>query len=132
MSDCVFCKIVSKEIPAHIVYEDETYLGFLDAFPRVKGHTLLIPKEHYQWVYDVPNFGEYWETALKVTRALQKAFKPDFISYGTHGLEVPHAHIHILPRMKSNTTFFPKQVKVSEEEMGDIASMIRAHIHVPS
>ena len=100
MDDCIFCKIVAGQIPAYKIYEDDNYLGFLDIFPRVAGHSLLIPKKHFTWVYDVPNFGEYWETVLKVTHALQKTMSPTFVTYVTHGLEVPHAHIHIMPRRK--------------------------------
>jgi histidine triad (HIT) family protein len=61
---------------------------------------LVIPKKHYRFVYEVPNFSEYWQVVLKITKALQKVFSPYFITYVTHGLEVSHAHIHILPRKK--------------------------------
>jgi len=79
MKNCVFCQIVKGKLPCYQVYEDKEFLGFLDIFPRVKGHTLLIPKKHYRWVYDLPNFGEYWEKALKITEAMKKAFRPQFI-----------------------------------------------------
>ncbi|MBI4136689.1 HIT domain-containing protein [Candidatus Roizmanbacteria bacterium] len=125
MTDCIFCKIVNREIPSYNIYEDADYFAFLDIYPRVKGHTLLIPKKHYHWVYDVPNFGGYWEKAKLISDAMQKALKPEFITFVTHGLEVPHAHIHILPRQKGETSFVPEQKKLSKEEMGKIAEELR-------
>lgn len=98
MDDCVFCKIIKGEIPCHKVYENDNFLAFLDIQPFTDGHTLVIPKKHYRWVYDVPNFGEYWEFAKKVTLILQEKLQPDYISYITMGKLVPHAHIHIIPR----------------------------------
>ena len=125
MSDCIFCKIVKKGLPSYQVYEDDEFFGFLDIFPRVKGHTLLIPKKHYRWTYDVPNFGKYWEAALKITNAMQKAMNPEFITYVTHGLEVPHAHIHILPRMKGETSFVPETKQFKKEEFEEVARKLR-------
>ncbi|MGB9883235.1 MAG: HIT family protein [Microgenomates group bacterium] len=116
MSNCIFCKIVKGDLPCYKVWEDEKYLAFLDINPASKGHTLLIPKNHYQWVYDVPNFGEYWEKALFVTKKIQKALKPKYISYFTHGVLVPHAHIHIIPRYDTFETL-PKSKQVSKEEL---------------
>jgi len=123
MKDCVFCQIVKREIPCYKVYEDQFFLGFLDIFPRVKGHSLLIPKKHYRWVYDLPNFGEYWEKVLKLTKAMKKALRPKFITYVTHGLEVSHAHVHILPR-QTETEFVPPTIKLKEDEMKEIADKI--------
>ena len=123
--DCIFCQIIAGKIPSYNVYEDDEFLGFLDIYPRVKGHTILIPKKHYRWTYDVPNFGEYWEVALKITTAMQKAMKPEFITFVTHGLEIPHAHIHILPRQKGETSFVPEQKTFSKESMEKIAEELR-------
>jgi histidine triad (HIT) family protein len=96
--DCLFCKIVSGELPCYKVYEDEDFLGFLDINPLNPGNVLLIPKKHYQWVYDVPNFGEYWEVAKKVALAAQVVVGSHSINFLTLGYEVPHAHIRIVPR----------------------------------
>ena len=95
--NCIFCNIVAKEIPAHIVYEDKKYLAFLSIDPVSPGHTLIIPKEHYRWVWDFPNAGEYFEIAKKVALAQKKAFSTDFILSKIVGEEVPHAHIWIYP-----------------------------------
>ncbi len=123
MQDCIFCNIAAGKLPSYKVYEDENYLAFLDISPRVKGHTLLIPKKHYQWVYDVPNFGQYWEVALKITKGLQKSLSPSFVGYLTHGLEVPHAHIHITPR-KTETAFVPEVIQLEKGEFESLREKI--------
>ncbi len=94
---CVFCKIVAGTIPSHKVYEDADFLAFLDINPRSPGHTLVIPKTHYRWVWDVPNTGAYFEVAKKIALAQQKVFGTDMILCRVTGEEVPHAHIWILP-----------------------------------
>ena len=124
MKDCVFCRIVAKEIPCYKVYEDEDFLAFLDINPRVLGHTLVIPKKHYRWVYDVPNFDAYWRVVKKITMAMKKALKPKFITYVTYGLDIPHAHIHIIPRQANETAAILPEKHFSSEEMKDIATKI--------
>jgi histidine triad (HIT) family protein len=124
MENCLFCKLVTGEIPHHTVYEDKDFIAFLDIFPRTKGHTLVIPKRHYRWVYDVSNFEQYWGCVLKVTKMLQKSLKPYFITYVTHGLQVPHAHIHIMPRYEKGNEFVPDIQKTSQEELEKILKKI--------
>jgi len=101
MKDCIFCKIVNKEIPAHIVYEDGDFLAFLDIHPASVGHTLVILKSHYRWVWDVPALGKYFEVCGKIARAQQKAFGQEAIWSGIRGDEVPHAHISVLPNSET-------------------------------
>ena len=101
MQSCVFCKIVAGEIPADKVYEDENFLAFLDIHPASLGHTLIIPKKHYRWVWDVPNIGEYFEVARKIARAQQKAFGQEAIWIGVKGDEVPHSHVSIMPHAET-------------------------------
>lgn len=98
MEDCIFCKIVAGAIPCYKIYEDSDFLGFMDIKPINKGQTLLIPKKHYRWVDDVPNFGEYFEAAKKIGLATRKALSPLTICYVTLGFAVAHAHIRIIPR----------------------------------
>jgi histidine triad (HIT) family protein len=97
MNDCIFCKIINKEIPANIVYEDAEFLGFLDIRPESPGHTLLIPKKHYRWVWDIPNIGKYFEAAQKIAKAQRKAFGVEKIVAKIVGEEVPHAHLWLIP-----------------------------------
>lgn len=105
--ECIFCKIVEGEVPAYKVYEDENFLAFLDINPRSPGHTQVIPKKHYRWVWDLPSEGEpssakatagkYFEVVKKIALAQQKAFKTNFILSKIVGDEVPHAHIWVFP-----------------------------------
>jgi histidine triad (HIT) family protein len=96
--NCIFCKIVSGVIPSYQVYEDDLFFGFMDIKPLNPGNTLLIPKSHCRWVVDVPDFGRYWEVARKIGMAALPLVKADYLSFLTLGMEVPHAHIRIIPR----------------------------------
>lgn len=127
MEECIFCKIVKREIPNYTVYEDDNYLAFLDIFPRVKGHVLVIPKKHYRWVYDVENFGEYWEVARKVSAKIQKKLNSKFISYLTMGEAVHHAHIHILPQDSEDIKGirFTEVIKMEKEELAELAQDLK-------
>ena len=107
MPDCVFCKIVEGKIPAEKVYEDAEFLAFLDIHPLSPGHTLIIPKKHYRWVWDLPagrqafpNIGDFFEVVKKIALAQQKVFDTDWILSKIIGDEVPHAHIWIFPNDK--------------------------------
>lgn len=97
MENCIFCKIIRKDIPAHVVYEDNGFLAFLDINPQSPGHTLVIPKEHHRWVWDVPDTRAYFEVAKKIALAQRKAFGNEAIWSKIMGDEVPHAHIWVLP-----------------------------------
>ncbi len=104
MDDCIFCKIVSGEIPATKIYEDENFLAFLDIHPQAPGHAQVIPKKHYRWVWDLPagrqvspNVGEYFEVVRKIAKAQQKAFGTEWVLSKIIGDEVEHAHIWVFP-----------------------------------
>lgn len=125
MDSCVFCKIVKGELPSYTLYEDELFFGFLDYRPRFFGHTLMIPKRHHQWVYEIPEFAAYWLAIQKVTHAIQKVVRPSFVSYMTYGMHVPHAHVHILPRREEETGIFPPVKHFSSEEMKALSEKIR-------
>jgi histidine triad (HIT) family protein len=130
MDDCIFCKIIKGEIPCYKVYEDDNFLAFLDINPVSLGHTLLIPKIHYRWVYDVPNFGEYWQVVQKIALNIKNsALNPEYISFLTMGNEIPHAHIHIIPR-SVNDPIQPvlasiPHLKPSEEEFLATAKLLK-------
>lgn len=98
MKDCVFCKIVKGELPCYKIYEDKDFLAFLDVGPFTDGHTLLIPKKHYRWVWDYPEIGQYFSTAYKIINRYRKVLKDDFVASVVWGQLVEHAHIQILPR----------------------------------
>jgi histidine triad (HIT) family protein len=97
MENCIFCKIIRKEIPAHIVYEDNNFLAFLDINPQSPGHTLVIPKNHERWVWDTEPSEKYFAVARKIALAQRKAFGQEAICSKVMGDEVPHAHIWVFP-----------------------------------
>lgn len=96
-ASCIFCKIVRGELPAHVVYEDDTFLAILDIHPQTPGHTQVIPKKHVRWVWDVQRAGEYFEVVRKIAIAQKKAFETQWILSKVVGDEVPHAHIWVFP-----------------------------------
>ena len=126
MTTCIFCKIINGNIPCHKVYEDAQFLAFLDIRPTNPGHTLLIPKNHYRWVWDIKE--EYSNSANKIAMALNKAFNTDYIVSFIMGDEVPHAHIHLVPRTAHDghgALIDLKNIKtISPEEMKNIAEKI--------
>lgn len=95
MDNCIFCKIIKGEIPSFKVYEDEKYLGILDIAHFVDGHTIVIPKKHYQFVWDVDD-SEYFEVTKKIANHY-KTLGYKYIDSMVFGRMVPHAHIHLLP-----------------------------------
>lgn len=119
MDGCIFCKIVSGEIPAHKVYEDDKFLAFLDINPRAPGHTQVIPKEHYRWVWEVPNVGEYFELVRKIARAQQKTFNVEMVRSQVFGDEIPHAHVWVWPNLTNDG---------SEKKFEELASKIKASL----
>lgn len=102
METCIFCKIIAKEIPAHIVYEDSDFLAFLDIRPQSPGHTLIVPKKHYRWVWDVPNLSAYFDVVSRIALAQKKAFKQDHILSKIVGEEILHAHVWVFPSDKTD------------------------------
>lgn len=95
-SDCIFCRIVTGEVPSYKIYEDDDYLAFLDLSQFTPGHTLVIPKEHYRFVWDVKNEAEYFKVVKKIANHYRsKGFK--YVDSLVFGRQVPHAHIHLVP-----------------------------------
>jgi histidine triad (HIT) family protein len=129
MDDCIFCKISKGEIPSYKVYEDKNFVGFLDINPLSPGHTLLIPKDHYEWVDDYEPFGKYWEVARNLSKTIETALDPLLVSYVVYGLGVPHAHIHLIPKFEGDQ--HPKgpnpekTIKYKEGEAEEVARKIR-------
>lgn len=132
MEECIFCKIIDKQIPAFVVYDDDKWLAFLDIRPLNKGHTLVIPKQHYRWVHEVPDFGEYWEVAKRIAQAIMKSMDAFTVSFVTMGFEAPHAHIWIVPRYKDDgheqVINWANIKEIPKEEMAEIAKKISENI----
>ncbi len=98
--ETIFTKIINREIPATIVYEDASSLAFLDISPVAKGHTLLIPKKQYTWMQDTPDetIAELFVISKKIMKAMIQGLACDYVQVSVVGEEVPHFHIHIIPR----------------------------------
>lgn len=121
MNNCIFCKIIEKTIPANIVYEDNDFLAMLDIRPLSPGHTLVIPKKHFRFVWDVPNAGEYFEIAKKIALAQKKAFGTEHVFAKIIGEEIPHAHIWVFPEDKVNEN-------IDKKDFENIAKMLKQAI----
>ena len=109
MDNCIFCKIVSGDIPAKIVYEDDFTIAFLDISPCAEGHTVVIPKKHFELFTDMDDedAGNLFASVNKVANAVEKALNTDGSNIGLNngkaaGQEVPHVHVHIIPRKEGD------------------------------
>ena len=123
----IFTKIVAGEIPSYKIAEDEQYLAFLDAMPLVKGHTLVIPKNETDFIFDLENedFKNLWSFAQTVAKKLEKAYPSQRIAVAVVGLEVPHAHIHLIPIDKmDDMNFKNERLKLSGDEYKEIQNTI--------
>lgn len=125
--ECIFCQIVKGKRKCLKVYEDKKFLAFLDKNPRNPGHTLLIPKKHFRWVWDIPYLGDFYQAAQKIVKKIKKAMKTDWVISPVLGDEVWHAHIHLIPRFKNdNFQYLPPSIKkISEKEMKKIQRKIK-------
>jgi histidine triad (HIT) family protein len=130
MEDCVFCKIVKGQIPSYKIYEDKKYLAFLDISPLNLGHSLVVPKKHFRWTWDVPEFGEYWEVAKKVAKATRKATGAFMVEFLTHGTDINHAHIWVVPVFKGEEGFImaDKRKRIAAIKMKAISDKIKSLI----
>lgn len=107
--DCIFCKIVSGEVPSSNIYEDENVLSFLDISPANKGHTLVIPKKHFEKFNDMPEeaASDLMKAANKISKAVEKAVEPNGYSILINnseaaGQEIKHVHLHIIPKYNND------------------------------
>ncbi|MBU1111781.1 MAG: HIT family protein [archaeon] len=126
--NCVFCAIARKEMSgAYEVYRDDNFVAFLDIRSLNKGHTLVVPIKHYRWVWDVKE--NYSKVVNKVANAIKKAFGVDYVFSMVMGEEVPHAHIHLIPRFKDDghgVFLDASNVKdYSEEKMQEFQGLIK-------
>ena len=127
----IFSKIISDEIPAYKILENENFLAFLDIFPLAKGHVLVIPKKEIDYLFDIfsDEYGELWKFAQQVAKAMDKVIDCKRIGVAVIGLEVPHAHIHLVPLNNvSDINFERPKLSFSEEEMNEVAQKIRKAI----
>ncbi|MDR0613924.1 MAG: HIT family protein [Dysgonamonadaceae bacterium] len=123
----VFSKIIAGEIPGYTVAENTDFYAFLDINPLVKGHTLVVPKKEADYIYDLDDrmAGEMFVFSKRVAKAIQKAIPCKRVGIAVIGLEVPHAHIHLIPlNQESDMIFSNPKLKLTSEEFQNIASAI--------
>ena len=127
----VFTKIINGEIPSHKIAEDDHYYAFLDIFPIVEGHTLVVPKKEIDYLFDLDDetLGGLHIFAKKVAKAIEKAIPCIRIGTAVAGLEVPHAHLHLIPiNQISDISFTKEKLKLTQEELTVTAEKIRQFI----
>ena len=125
----IFTKIVNREIPAHVVAEDDNYLAFLDINPLVIGHTLVIPKKEVDYIFDLDEdtLAGLHNFSKRVAKAIEKIVPCARIGVTVIGLEVPHAHVHLIPiNGIADMNFANPKLNPSQEELKEIARKIKA------
>ena len=124
----IFSRIIRNELPSFNIYENENHLAFLDINPLKIGHTLVIPKKEIDYIFDINSkeYDELWNFAKIVAKGMRKVIECERISIVVMGLDVPHAHIHLIPFNNINDIDFSKpKLKISNEEMQKTADLIK-------
>jgi len=134
--DCIFCKIAKKEIPSKIITETKNSIAFLDAFPLSRGHTLVIPKSHYEKIQDLTDMDntDLFRTVHIVISKVDKLTGSTLIAIHNgkdSGQEVPHVHVHLIPRQSSDQAgpvhiMFKDRPKLSDKELDELSAKIRS------
>lgn len=134
--DCIFCKIVKGEIPAKIIENTNKSLAFMDAFPLAKGHSLVIPKNHYEKMQEIPpeENAELFETVRKLLSKVDKLTNSTLVALHNgkdSGQEIPHVHIHLIPRSKEDSagpvhSMFKNRPKLSDKEFNELFEKLKS------
>jgi len=133
--NCIFCKIVKKEIPAKIIFETEKSLAFMDAFPLTKGHSLVVTKTHYEKVQDISkeDNADLFETVRRTISKVDKITDSTLLAIHNgkqSGQEIPHVHVHLIPRSSEDSagpvhSMFSKLPKLSDKEIQTIYEKLK-------
>ena len=127
----IFTKIVNREIPCHLIEEDDRFMAFLDVMPLVEGHVLVIPKQEVDYIFDLEPelLGDLMKFAKKVAPAIKKAIPCKRVGVAVIGLEVPHAHVHLVPMNRMlDINFSQEKLKPSQESLAATAEKIRSYL----
>lgn len=133
--DCIFCEIIQRKKMGHFIYEDETHVAFLDKYPIDYGHSLVLPRSHFEKVTDMnsENVGDLFSKVPKIAKAIVETTNADAFSLAQNNGRaakqiVPHVHIHIIPRFNDKGTVWTKREIGKEEELKILAEKIRRNI----
>ncbi|MFZ4672033.1 MAG: HIT family protein [Flavobacterium sp.] len=126
----IFTKIINREIPCYKIAEDENYLAFLDVNPNAKGHTLCIPKQEIDKIFDMEEelYLGLMKFSRKVAKALEKTVPCKRIGLAVVGLEVPHAHVHLIPLHDMDDMRFQRKTSLTKEEFEELAKAIQSNL----
>jgi len=126
----IFTRIINREIPGHIVAEDDRFIAILDVNPNTEGHTLCIPKEEINKLFDMDeeHYLSLMAFSRKVAKALEKAVPCKRIGVAVVGLEVPHVHVHLIPLHDMDDMRFQRKVKLSDDDFKRLIATIQAHL----
>ena len=131
MASSLFSKIVAREIPAHIVAENEHCLAFLDVFPLAEGHTLVVPKTEVDYLFDLDDdhYEELMVFSRKVAKAIHAAVPCRKVGLSVVGLEVPHAHVHLIPLQTIGDMNFAKEKqRANDSQLAEVALRIQQYL----
>lgn len=133
--DCIFCKIVEKEISSNIILETDRSLSFMDAFPLAKGHSLVIPKTHYEKIQDISkeDNSDLFETVRKTISKVDKITGATLLAIHNgkqSGQEIPHVHVHLIPRSANDSagpvhSMFSNSLKLTDKEIQDMYEKLK-------
>jgi histidine triad (HIT) family protein len=130
MSSSIFTKIIQREIPGYIVTEDENFIAILDVNPNAKGHTLCIPKQEINKIFDMEeaDYLGLMQFSRKVAKAIEKTVECKRIGVAVVGLEVPHVHVHLIPLHDMDDMRFQRKVSLTKEEFEELTRAIQRNI----
>lgn len=127
MNECIFCKIVKKEIPSSKIYEDDSFFAFLDINPISKGHALIIPKNHIVWMQEAEDktIMDGFVLAKKIMLNIKEKLPCDFVQVSVVGKDVPHFHIHLIPRFFKDELHGWRTLKYENGEIEEIGKKLK-------
>lgn len=127
----IFTRIINREIPGHIIAEDDRFIAFLDVMPLVAGHTLVVPKQEVDYIFDLDEktLADMMVFARKVAKAIKNSIECKRIGVAVIGLEVPHTHVHLVPmNTMGDINFTRPKLSPSKEDLAQVAELIKSNL----